>query len=114
LVASRRNSSAAFSRVLLVLASAVSCLIAIWAAPAANAQVSPSADTFATTFTPNLNYGDLPLLAVTAGTTSYVRFDLSSIPTNSTVSKATLVLFVDAVTGDGQLEVYRLNAPWVE
>ena len=61
MVVTRRNSVAAFRRVSLFFVAAC-CLLANWATPAANAQVSPSADTFASTVTPNLNYGSLPLL----------------------------------------------------
>ena len=111
MVVTRRNSVAALRRVSLVsVAAAAACfLLANCAIPAANAQVSPSADTFASTGTPILNYGSAPLLIVTAGTNTYIRFDLTSIPANSTVNKATLVLFVDAVTGNGAMNVYKLT-----
>ena len=116
MVVTRRNSVAALRRVSLVsVAAAAACfLLANCAIPAANAQVSPSADTFASTGTPILNYGSAPLLIVTAGTNTYIRFDLTSIPANSTVNKATLVLFVDAVTGNGAMNVYKLTNSWAE
>ena len=116
MVVTRRNSVAALRRVSLVsVAAAAACfLLANCAIPAANAQVSPSADTFASTGTPILNYGSAPLLIVTAGTNTYIRFDLTSIPANSTVNKATLVLFVDAVTGNGAINVYKLTNSWAE
>lgn len=81
---------------------------------AAFAQMPPAADTFVWKLTPNVNYGSYPFLVVDANSTSYVRFDLSSIPADSTVSKATLVLFVDAASGSGSLDAYDVQDAWQE
>lgn len=78
------------------------------------AQAPPSADTFAWKLTPRVNYGALPILVVDANNTTYVRFDLSSIPSGSTVSKATLVLFVDAASGSGDVDAYDVESAWQE
>ena len=109
-----RNSVAAFRRVSLFFVAAASCLLAILAAPAASAQVSPIGDTYASTSAPAENFGGNPALAVSANETSYIRFDFSSIPTGSTVNRATLVLFVDAVTGSGEMDVYKISTSWNE
>ncbi len=80
----------------------------------AQAQVSPTDDTFATQITPYQNYGNWPELAVQPGSTSYIRFDLSSVPPGSTVKKATLVLYIDTVISSGEFDVYQLNSSWQE
>ncbi len=83
MVATRRNSGAAFRRVSLFFVAAASCLFANWATPAANAQVSPTDDTYASTSAPAENFGSNTMLAVSANETGYIRFDLSSIPTGA-------------------------------
>jgi hypothetical protein len=82
--------------------------------PAIAQQAPPSADTFALSATPKANYGASPLLAVTNGATTFIQFNLSSLPANPTVSKATLRLYVDAVTAAGSFDVYEVNTPWTE
>ena len=74
----------------------------------------PSADTFALNSTPKINYGGWPQLAVTQGSTTFIQFNLSGLPANATISKATLRLYVDAVTGPGSFDVYEVNTPWTE
>src|SRR5437660_1185227 len=71
-------------------------------------QAPPSADTFVNSATPNINYGSTVFLAVGLGTTSYLKFNLGTVPAGSTVSKATLRLYVDAVLSGGQFDVYAL------
>lgn len=87
----------------------VVCAVAV-----AVAQAPPSADTFASSATPGINYGGFPTLAVSPGITSYVQFILSGIPANATVSRATLRLYVDAVVKPGNFDVYQLNNAWKE
>jgi hypothetical protein len=82
--------------------------------PATAQQAPPSADTFALSATPKTNYGPSPLLAVTNGSTTFIQFDLSGLPSSATVSKATLRLYVDAVTAAGSFDVYEVNSPWTE
>src|SRR5579859_3083091 len=77
-------------------------------------EAPPSADTFALSATPRANYGPSPLLPVTSGATSFIQFNLSGLPANATVSKATLRLYVDAVTGAGAFDVFAVNTPWTE
>ena len=66
------------------------------AVPVKAQQAPPSADTFALSASPKTNYGPSPLLAVTNGATAFMQFNLSGVPANATVSKATLRLYVDA------------------
>jgi hypothetical protein len=77
-------------------------------------QAPPAADTFVSSATPKLNYGPSISLLVGPGTTSYAQFNLSSIPASATVSKATLRLYVDAVSGSGTLDVFQVTSSWTE
>ena len=45
---------------------------------------------------------------------SYVQFNLSTVPAGATVSKATLRLYVDLAAVGGQFDVYQLNTSWGE
>ncbi|HTS34963.1 MAG TPA: DNRLRE domain-containing protein [Candidatus Solibacter sp.] len=74
----------------------------------------PSADTFVSSSTAKTNYGSSIILVVQPGTTSYVQFNLSTIPAGSQVNKATLRLFVDGVLKSGNFDVYQLNGSWNE
>ena len=60
------------------------------------------------------NYGTRPLLRVSASDEALLRFELSSIPTSATITKATLDLFADGAAGDGTIRVHRVTAPWTE
>ena len=90
---------------LMTLASTIS---------AASAQAPPSADTFVSSNAPAKNFGSQPLLAVQSGTSSYIRFNLSGLPAGATVSRATVRLFVDAVSQAGSFDVYEIDQPWTE
>ena len=78
------------------------------------AQAPPSADTFVTSATPNINYGSGIGLIVGPGTETYIQFNLAGVPAGATVSKATLRLYVDAVGKAGSFDVYQLNSSWNE
>jgi Collagen triple helix repeat (20 copies) len=78
------------------------------------AQAPPSADTFVSSATPKLNYGPSIILAVGPGTSSYVQFNLSGIPAGANISKATVRLYVDAVSGSGTLDVFQVTSSWTE
>jgi hypothetical protein len=78
------------------------------------AQAPPSADTFVSSSTPKTNYGPSISLLVGPGTTSYVQFNLSGIPAGATISKATLRLYVDAVSGSGTLDLFSIASSWSE
>ena len=77
-------------------------------------QAPPSADTFVFNATPHVNYGAYPLLVVQPGASSYVRFNLSAVPQNATVTKATLRLYVDEVAVPGSFDVYEVDSAWTE
>ena len=78
------------------------------------AQAPPSSDTFVSSATPKINYGPSITLVVGQGTTSYIQFNLSGIPANAAVSKASLRLYVDAVTKAGSFDVYESDNSWSE
>ncbi len=88
-------------------------LVALAAQPLL-AQAPPSADTFVSSSTAKTNYGSSIALVVCQGSTSYVRFNLAGIPAGSSISKATLRLYVDAVAKNGTFDVYQLNSSWSE
>ena len=78
------------------------------------AQAPPSADAYVTTAMPSSNFGSGPILPVQAGTTSYVQLNLGAFPANAKIAKATLRLYVDAVTAPGTCDVYAVNGNWSE
>ncbi len=78
------------------------------------AQAPPSADTYVSSATPKTNYGASPILVVQPGTTTFVQFNLSTLPTGASVNKATLRLYVDAVLTGGSFDVFPVNGVWSE
>jgi hypothetical protein len=77
----------------------------------------PSADTYSNSSHADtgVNYGSAILLVVqTGGNNAYLQFNLKTVPTGATVSKATLRLFVDALVTSGSFDVYQLNKSWTE
>ncbi len=82
---------------------------------AAHAQVTPIGDSFINTATPTTNYGSKTLLDVDGATqTTYVQFNLASIPATTSVSQATLKLYVNSVTTAGSFNVDYVNGAWTE
>ena len=85
---------------------------------AAQAQFTPSDDTYVSTTAPTTIYGSAGALQVNnGGQTAFVRFDLSGLPsglTSAGVTKATLKIYVSAVTTAGTFDVNRVNGPWSE
>ena len=78
---------------------------------------APIADAYTYSNAPTTNYGANPSLFVQKGSVtsaSYLRFDLSTLPSGASVSKATLRLYVNQVVTSGKFDVYRLNQGWVE
>jgi Chaperone of endosialidase len=86
----------------------------------AYAQLTPSADAYTNSALPTTNYGAATLLYVenaTATQTAYIQFNLSSIPSGYTgagITKATLKLYVNAVTTAGSFNVDYVNGAWAE
>ncbi len=93
-------------------------LIMLGCCTAASAQIKPSGDAYTNTATPTTTLGAKPLLDVESGTqTTYIQFDLSSIPsgyTSASIAKATLKLYVNAVTTAGSFNVDYVNGTWSE
>jgi hypothetical protein len=89
-------------------------LTAFLAAQPLFAQAPPSADTFVSSAFSKTNFGSVGTMNVGPGSTSYVQFNLSGIPTGATVTKATLRLYVDLVISNGSFDVYQVNKSWSE
>jgi Chaperone of endosialidase/TGF-beta propeptide len=81
----------------------------------ASAQMSPSADSYINTADATTNYGSSTLLDVDRTLRStYIQFDLTSIPSGSTVARATLTLYVNSVATAGSFNVDYANGTWSE
>jgi hypothetical protein len=81
----------------------------------AHAQITPLGDSYTNTADPTTNYGAKTLLDVDGATqTTYIQFNLGSIPANASVSQATLKLYVNSVTKAGSFNVDYVNAAWSE
>ncbi len=79
------------------------------------AQSAPAvADTFSNSAQATKNYGAQGSLAVQLGSVSFLKFNLATLPVGVPVNKATLRLYVDAVTTGGKFDVYQLNNSWSE
>jgi len=71
------------------------CLLVLLAVSGSQAQITPSSDAYTSTLAPSTNYGGAIALVVDgAKQTSYIQFNLASIPAGASVSQATLKLFV--------------------
>ena len=99
-------------------ASLVLALLICMSATVAWAQITPSDDSYTLTSSPTVNFGAKNTLEVeSAGATTFVRFDLSGIPstvTGSMVAKATLKIYVSTVTTAGSFNVDLVTSPWTE
>ena len=74
----------------------------------------PLGDTYTSTGSTGTNYGTRTTLLVTTTDKSYLQFNLAPLPTGATVSKATLRLYVDALTAAGSFDVYQITGTWAE
>lgn len=81
-------------------------------------QLTPTGDAYTNTADPTTNYGAQKLLDVeSASQTTYIQLNLSSIPsgyTGADITKATLKLYVNAVTKAGSFNVDYVNGTWSE
>ena len=95
-----------------------SCLFVSLLSSLAYSQAAPpSADTMTLSSMPTKNYGSYTALFVqtgSAGSNSYIQFDLATLPVPAVVQKATLRLYVNQVTTAGSFDVYQLNTSWNE
>jgi len=89
-------------------------LLFVLLSPNSVAQAPPSADTYVSSVTPKTNYGASPILVVQNGTTAFIQFNLSGLPTGASVNKATLRLYVDGVLASGSFDVFPVNGAWSE
>jgi hypothetical protein len=89
-------------------------LFFVLATTALLAQAPPSADTFTANSSPRTNYGGWPLLVVQQGSNTYLQFNLSNVPANASVTKATLRVYVDAVSHSGNFDVFEIDHAWSE
>jgi len=82
------------------------------------AQITPAGDSYTNSSNPTTNFGAKNLLNVqSASQTTYIQFDLSSIPagyTGSNIAKATLKLYVNTVPTAGSFNVDFVNGSWSE
>lgn len=78
----------------------------------------PVADTTITEWAPTQPMGSDPTIALRQGDiyAALMRFDLSGVPTNKTISKAVLNVYVDERTNSGELtgQVYQVKRAWDE
>ena len=78
-------------------------------------QITPSADAYTNSAAPSTNYGANTLLDVDGATeTTFIEFNLSSVPNGSIVKKATLKVYVNSVTKAGSFNVDFVNGTWSE
>ena len=99
------------SRSLLVLALLLTC----GSLTTAYGQITPTGDAYTNSVDPTTNYGAKTLLDVDgASQITYIQFNLASIPSGASVSKATLKLYVNGVTTAGSLNVDYVNGAWSE
>ncbi len=92
-------------------------LLCLFSWVGAYSQITPSQDAYATTATPTKNFGAATTLEVESSATTYIQFNLSSIPsgfTSADITKATLKLYVDGVTTAGTFNVDFVNGSWAE
>jgi hypothetical protein len=105
----KRQILGALKIVVLVMSSSAVCAVA---------QITPSDDAYISTVSPTTNYGASgSVLVQSGGATGFLRFDLSGLPaglTSSSLSKATLKIFVSAVTTSGNFDVHRVTGAWTE
>src|SRR6266700_1768440 len=84
----------------------------------ATAQIPATDDSYAASSSPTSNFGTQSQLNVIGpGVNSYIRFDLSALPSNltsSNISKAIIRLNINGVTTAGTFDVYLVTTSWSE
>jgi hypothetical protein len=97
---------------------ALSLLLLMVVAVSAVAQITPSDDSYTLTSSPTVNFGAKTTLEVeSAGATTFVRFNLSGIPSTvsgAMVAKATMKVYVGTVTTAGSFNVDLITSTWTE
>jgi hypothetical protein len=88
-------------------------LVCVWTG--VYAQITPSGDAYTNSAAPTTNYGSKTLLDVDGATQiTYIQFNLASIPGGSSISQATLKLYVNTVITAGSFNVDYVNGTWAE
>jgi len=80
-------------------------------------EIYVSADATVKSTSPSTNYGAVTQLTVDPNSSSYLYFDLSSLPAGATpdmVANATLVFYVDKVVTTGNIAFNPVCVPWQE
>jgi hypothetical protein len=99
----------------VALAAIGLCLLVVLATARSSAQVTPSQDSYTNGANPKTNYGANGLLDVDAASqTTYIQFNLASIPAGASITQATLKLYVNAVTTAGSFNVDYVASEWTE
>src|SRR3954453_12540002 len=84
----------------------------------AAAQIPATDDSYTASSSGNGNFGNQSMLNVIGpGVNSYIRFDLTALPSglnSSNVSKATVRLNINGVTSAGTFYVYLVTGSWTE
>jgi hypothetical protein len=113
----KKNSTTRSAAPMMTLLSTLCFLTCLLTTTAAHAQLTPSADAYTNSADPTTNYGAGVQLDVESTQTTYIQFNLSSIPntyTSADITQATLKLYVNAVTTAGSFNVDYVNGAWVE
>jgi len=98
-----------------VFRAAAGVLFVLLLSASVHAQITPSADAYTNSAAPTTSYGAATLLYVNGATEiAYIQFNLASIPSGASVSKATLKLYVNGVTTAGSFNVDYVNGAWSE
>lgn len=74
-------------------------------------------DAYTSSATPGTNHGGSAVLNIGPNSKAYLDFNLATLPSGlngSNVSKATLILYVDAMANPGTFDAYQLTTPWSE
>lgn len=102
----------------MLVSSAVLIFTFTFGASLAHGQLTPSADAYTNTAAPGSNYGTSTTLNVeSASQTAYIQFDLSAIPTGYTganIARASLKLYVNAVSTAGSFNINYVDGAWTE
>ena len=102
----------------MLVSSAVLIFALVFGASIAHGQITPSADSYTNTASPTTNYGGAVTVNVeSASQTAYIQFDLSAIPagyTGANIAKASLKLYVNAVSTAGSFNVDYVDGAWKE
>ncbi len=113
----KKNSTTRLASLMMTWLCTLWLLTCLLMTTAAHAQLTPSADAYTNSADPTTNYGAGVQLDVESTQTTYIQFNLSSIPsayTSADVTQATLKLYVNAVTTAGSFNVDYVNGAWVE